>query len=303
MTQDATSTLHQLEHAVMSEADIMSPVGSKEPTEVNPSKKIFLFGFDISNLAPSVQLAVLMSGLVIFMCLYGYFQELVVYGWFDRKLSLFSTFMHFLGCSVFAIMRRRITCSPNNNAANNRRVKELTLPAPASFYDYEKDSCRELNGSNYSPIIDNNRNPGLMDSQWKISMGTAPTQVALGYYTLQIVLKTAGQGLANLSMSHINYPAKVLFKSANPVVTMIIGIFWFRRSYVIRDYIVVFLLVLGLYIFLTTDTKNSPTGTKLGIFYVILSMFFGASVPMLQEHCMSKYNATPEELLYYSFLG
>jgi hypothetical protein len=104
-------------------------------------------------------------------------------------------------------------------------------------------------------------------------------------------------------MSQINYPAKVLFKSANPVVTMIIGLLWFRKSYALRDYVVVFLLVLGLYLFITTDKNAAPQSTWQGIFYVSLSMFFGASVPMIQEHCMTRYGATVEELLYYSFLG
>ena len=35
-------------------------------------------------------------------------------------------------------------------------------------------------------------------------------------------------------MSHINYPAKVLFKSANPIITMLIGLLWFHKSYPVR---------------------------------------------------------------------
>jgi hypothetical protein len=114
-------------------------------------------------------------------------------------------------------------------------------------------------------------------------------------------------------MAHINYPAKVLFKSANPgkdrppppshhtlptslgytastpapprprslsppdppaatihppsirydmlpVITMLIGLVWFRKRYPVRDYIVVALLVLGLYVFMNGDAKASPKG-------------------------------------------
>ena len=113
-------------------------------------------------------------------------------------------------------------------------------------------------------------------------------------------------------MAHINYPAKVLFKSANPgkhpapssrsliphvthlsrphglpvpapsppltplpspsipslhtllpVITMLIGLVWFRKSYPVRDYIVVALLVLGLYVFMNGDAKASPKGSYL----------------------------------------
>ena len=125
----------------------------------------------------------------------------------------------------------------------------------------------------------------------------------IGYYILLIFLKTATQGFTTACMTHINYPAKVLFKSANPIVTMLIGLLWFRKTYAVRDYVVVALLVLGLYVFMNGDTNASPKGTRYGIFLVVLSMFGSAGVPMVQEHVMHKYNATIEELLYHCYLG
>jgi len=41
---------------------------------------------------------------------------------------------------------------------------------------------------------------------------------------------------------------------------MLIGLVWFRKSYPVRDYIVVALLVLGLYVFMNGDAKASPKG-------------------------------------------
>ena len=94
---------------------------------------------------------------------------------------------------------------------------------------------------------------------------------------LLVLLKTATQGLTTMCMAHINYPAKVLFKSANPVVTMIFGLVWFGKKYALRDYIVVLLLVLGLYFFMNgSSSENAPKGTGYGIFLVTLSMFGSA---------------------------
>lgn len=123
-------------------------------------------------------------------------------------------------------------------------------------------------------------------------------------------------------MTRINYPAKVLFKSANPVVIMIIGIVWFKKQYPKRDYIgiytctysptltllthsllVVLLLVIGLYVFITSDYSDSPSGTGSGIFFVTCSMIASASIPTVQEHVMSKYGASVEELLYIQYFG
>lgn len=134
-------------------------------------------------------------------------------------------------------------------------------------------------------------------------MGTASPRTALFYYCFLAFLKTAAQGLTNMSMTQINYPAKTLFKSANPIITMLIGLVWFRRTYMIRDYVVVALLVLGLYIFMRGDSTTSPNGSHTGIILVTIAMFGSAAVPVLQEYCINKYNATVEELLYHSFLG
>lgn len=96
---------------------------------------------------------------------------------------------------------------------------------------------------------------------------------------------------------------QVLFKSAQPIVTMLIGITWFRKRYPPRDYFVVILLVVGLYVFMSGDATAQPTGTGLGILLVTLSLIGSASVPMVQEHCMAVYDASVEELLYIQYLG
>ena len=80
-----------------------------------------------------------------------------------------------------------------------------------------------------------------------------------------------------MCMAHINYPAKVLFKSANPIVTMIFGLVWFGKKYEPRDYVVVALLVIGLYFFMkNSSSKDAPQGTGYGIFLVTMSMFGSA---------------------------
>jgi hypothetical protein len=229
-----------------------------------PLKPLVLFSIDISGCSPLVQFIILIGGLILFMCLYGYYQELVIYGWFERKLSIFSTFLHFLGCSIFAQIQR------------------------------------QMSANSYTHQISKH---GHSVAWYHLSMGSATPRLAFFYYFLLVVTKTAAQGLSNLSMSQINYPAKVLFKSVNPIITMIIGVTWFRKSYPLRDYIVVALLVVGLYIFIGADSRDSPQSTNLGIFYVILSMFGSAGVPMIQEHCINSYNASIEDLIYFSFLG
>mmetsp|Transcript_46478 Transcript_46478/g.92065 ORF Transcript_46478/g.92065 Transcript_46478/m.92065 type:complete len:566 (-) Transcript_46478:10-1707(-) len=250
-------------------ANISKPDRESVEDKSKEEKPLTLFSIDLSGLSPTVQYILLASGLILFMCLYGYYQELVIYGWFDRKLSIFSTFLHFLGCFSFAQIQRYLSKS--------------SKPSTGST------GCAiQASGYSYIPVF---------------SLGTAPPRVAIFYYVLLILVRTGAQGMSNLSMTQINYPAKVLFKSASPIVTMIIGIFWFRKSYPVRDYIVVALLVFGLYVFITGDHSSSPESTRLGIFYVTVSLFGSAGIPMIQEHCMVTYNSSIEDLLYHTFMG
>lgn len=232
----------------------------RKPSQFFP-KPLVLFTFDISHWSSTLQSLILIGGLILFMCLYGYYQELVIYGWFDRKLAIFSTFLHFAGCSVFALLQRHVS-----------RPTVTPTCSPCSSW-----------------------------SAW--SMGSAPPRTAFAYYLLLVCTKTAAQGMSNLSMTQINYPAKVLFKSANPICTLVLGVCYLRRAYPARDYAVVLLLVLGLYVFITGDLADAPQATSTGVFYVVLSMFGSAGVPMIQEHVITTYHATVEDLLYYSYLG
>lgn len=42
------------------------------------------------------------------------------------------------------------------------------------------------------------------------------------------------QGLTNLSMRWLNYPAKMLFKSSRIIPTMIVGVVYMKKSYKVR---------------------------------------------------------------------
>ena len=39
------------------------------------------------------------------------------------------------------------------------------------------------------------------------------------------------------------------------------------------------------------------------LFIYLFICLFSSGVPMVQEHCMSKYNASIEELLYHCYIG
>ena len=82
--------------------------GNLSPLQTMKSRPVVIFGMiDLSRHSSFLQYVILSTGLLIFMCLYGYYQELVAYNYFNRRLSIFSTFLHFLGCFLVAHFQRK----------------------------------------------------------------------------------------------------------------------------------------------------------------------------------------------------
>jgi len=240
-------------------------------------RPVSVFGFDISKFSPTVQFACLGGGYFFFTYCYSVLQRRVIYDIFERKESSFATFVHFLGS--FICIHLIVTTSCKNAKIDNQIVAG--------------SSGNQGNG----PLISDTYKRTFM------YMGSAPPLKAFGYYSLLIFLKVTAQSCGNLAMQHLNYTAKLLCKSMKPVVTVLIGTFWFRKSYPLHDYIAVILLVIGIYTFIDGDMRKSPTGTSFGIILVTISMFTSAGTPMVKEHVLDKFNPTIEELLYWEYLG
>jgi len=270
------------------------------------------------------------------MCIYGYFQELVIYGWFERKYSMFTTFLHFIGCFCLSHLQRKLSSSSTTSSYNHHHHNHI-------YSSYSSGGSGSNNSGNSSHIsnggyvingsinpLDHHHNDVIASkissskgtaassssssiaasSTYNYGMGNASLHVSIKLYLFLIGIRMMGQGMSNLSMSQINYPAKVLFKSANPVITLLIGVLYEEKRYPMSDYLVVLLLIVGLYIFVScgndgneTSSSTTPQSTRLGIFYVLLSMLGSAGVPIVQQYCMEKYSAAQEDLLYYCFLG
>jgi hypothetical protein len=165
-------------------------IKNKKTDEYEGQKPLIIFTLNISFLSPFLRYLVLGCGLFFFMCFYGYFQELVVYGWFNRKLSLFCTFLHFLGCSFFAHLQYKY--SQKNN------ILGITLSSPLSSSNSKIKSLPPLINNRIikEKIIKNYNFFGWFLDYFRLvycylqntilSMGTAPPKVALGMSCIYI---------------------------------------------------------------------------------------------------------------------
>jgi adenosine 3'-phospho 5'-phosphosulfate transporter B3 len=212
----------------------------------NKAISLHFYGLDLTTRSETLQFVVLAAAYLTFMVLYGYSQEIVVYQWFKRTQSLFTTLLYFFGMSACTLTEKALVWGSKGDSVGRR-------------------------------------------TPWM-------------YHFIMSVCKVAAQILSNMSMTEINYPAKTLFKSAMPCATIFIGTFILRKKYPVRDYIVVMLLVIGIYIFISGNSKQ-PEASSYGIFLVVTSLIMAAAIPMFQEHCMHSYHSDPKEMVFYSSIG
>eukprot|EP00903_Cladosiphon_okamuranus_P008576 g8227.t1 len=126
------------------------------------------------------------------------------------------------------------------------------------------------------------------------------TYFGLGF--LQAVM----QGLTNVSMMYLNYPAKVLFKSSRMVPIMCFGVVWQGRRYSLRDCSIVCLIVVGLATFMNAETRSSAESetpcSLLGVACISLALVIDAANINIQEDVMNRYESCQDELIMFSYL-
>ncbi|CAM9647254.1 unnamed protein product [Ectocarpus sp. 13 AM-2016] len=129
-----------------------------------------------------------------------------------------------------------------------------------------------------------------------------PLRIYFGLGLLQAVM----QGLTNVSMMYLNYPAKVLFKSSRMVPIMCFGVVWQSKRYSMRDCLVVCFIVTGLATFMNAETRSSAESdtpcSLLGILYISLALVIDAANINMQEEVMNEYASCQDELIMFSYL-
>ena len=128
-------------------------------------------------------------------------------------------------------------------------------------------------------------------------------RIPFSYYFILAVLQVIMQGFTNFAMQFLNYPAKTLFKSSRVIVTILFGVVFMKKKYPVREYIVAIFILLGLSTFVAADVNSAPAFDSKGIIYIIIALIADAAILNVQEYCLHKFDASHDELVYYSFLG
>ena len=63
------------------------------------------------------------------------------------------------------------------------------------------------------------------------------------------------------------------------------------------------LMAVGLTLFVMADANSSPVFDVHGVFIILVALAADGAILNLQEHCLKTYNASHDELVYYSYMG
>ncbi|CAH0558063.1 unnamed protein product [Brassicogethes aeneus] len=108
----------------------------------------------------------------------------------------------------------------------------------------------------------------------KIALGTKTNlpedKTPIMYYASVSLTFLLAMVSSNMSLQWVSYPTQVVGKSAKPIPVMLLGVLIGNKSYALKKYVFVFLIVIGIVLFMLKDKAASATQEPMGIGEVLL---------------------------------
>lgn len=75
---------------------------------------------------------------------------------------------------------------------------------------------------------------------------------------------------SNMALRWVAYPTQVVAKSAKPIPVMLLGVLIGRKSYSMQKYLFIFLIVVGVVLFMYNDKKGGSAQENMGLGELLL---------------------------------
>ncbi|KAI5645551.1 UAA transporter family domain-containing protein [Phthorimaea operculella] len=126
-------------------------------------------------------------------------------------------------------------------------------------------------------------------------------KVPLLTYALLAALTLGTMSFSNMALSYLNYPTQLIFKSCKLIPVMIGSIIILGKRYGFIDYMAAIVMCIGLTMFTLADSQTSPNFDFIGVIVISLALLCDAIIGNVQEKAMKQYNATNNEVVFYSY--
>lgn len=128
-----------------------------------------------------------------------------------------------------------------------------------------------------------------------------PDKTRTLYYFSSALTYLLGMVSSNMALQWINYPTQVVGKAAKPIPVMILGVILGRKVYPLKKYVFIFLIVIGVILFMYKDQgskSDDSSGFSVGELLLILSLTMDGLTGAVQERIKSECSPSAYSMMY-----
>lgn len=115
------------------------------------------------------------------------------------------------------------------------------------------------------------------------------------YYAIASLTYLLAMVCSNMALQFVSYPTQVIGKSGKPIPVMVLGVLLGNKVYPVRKYAFIFLIVIGVALFMYKDgsasSKQSEGQTWFGELLLLLSLTMDGLTSAVQERMKSEHRS------------
>lgn len=136
----------------------------------------------------------------------------------------------------------------------------------------------------------------LLRSSFKFNL--PPNRKIFVSYILLAVLIYMATAMATEALNYVNYPTKVIFKSAKLIPVMIVSTIIHKKVYRIPQYFTALLLCVGAICFGYDSSRSASKENKIGgIILLVFAVSGDAIVPNFQQYLMGQLDVSVDDVM------
>ncbi|XP_071447518.1 solute carrier family 35 member B1 homolog [Hetaerina americana] len=112
------------------------------------------------------------------------------------------------------------------------------------------------------------------------------------YYSSSALTYLLGMVSSNMALQWVTYPTQVIAKSCKPIPVMVLGVLLGKKRYLLRKYIFIVLIVVGVALFMLKDCKSGPvneSGIGVGELLLLASLAMDGLTGAVQERMKAEH--------------
>jgi len=108
---------------------------------------------------------------------------------------------------------------------------------------------------------------------------------------------------SNFAIQFISFPMKELAKACKPIPVLLIGVIVFGKKQPLLKYICVFLVTIGIYIYMSDEISHSESSSETstyGIFLLVASLALDGITGPLQDRLEKEHHPSSQAMMFYT---